>query len=262
MNAHRHAALAALAIPLAARAEFEGRLDGRMTGSHADGTARLWVSNVGARMEIDVKSSAAAEAGRTAPPRVTKLVTIYRKAEPDLTYLVNVEQKTYTVLDARQAPKMGGGMGSDETFTVKKLGGGKVAGLACQRALVTSSRGKEIELCADASVLGGTALLESLEHRTRSHLYQALRDAGVAGFPLRWAQKGTEGAVTWEVVAAHRQSVPRSTFEIPADYQKTGLLGTMTTPEQQKKMEEAMKKMTPEQRQKMEELMKRYQGGK
>jgi hypothetical protein len=232
-----------------------------MTGPHANGTAKLWVSKAGARMEMDMRAAAPAEAGQAAP-RGVKMVTLHRKAEPDLTYLVNVEQKTYTVLDAREARKTTAGMGSDETWAVKKLGGDKVAGLPCEKALVTSSRGKEFELCAASGVLGGSALLEAVERRARGNLLRALHDAGIRGFPLRWIQKAKEGTTTWEVVRAHRESVPPSTFEIPAGYQKKDLAGALATPEQQRKMDEAMKKMTPEQRQKMEEMMKRYQGGK
>lgn len=262
MNPRRFLALAILAIPVAASADFEGLLESRVSGPHANGTARLWVSKAGARMEMDLTAAVPAGTGQPAAPRAVKMVTIHRQSEPDLTYLINAEQKTYAVLDTRQAGKMPAGAESDETYSVKKLGGGKVAGLACERALVTSSGGKEIELCSDARLLGGSALLQTLERRSRGHMAQALREAGIAGFPLRWIQKAKEGTTTWEVVRAHREPVPPSTFEIPAGYQKKDLVSTMATPEQQRKMDEAMKKMTPEQRQKMEEMMKRFQGGK
>jgi hypothetical protein len=261
VNAPRLLALAALAVPLAASAaDFEGLLESRMTGPHASGTAKLWVSKVGARMEMDM--AAAAPAGQQGAQHPIRMVTLHKKAEPDLTYLLNVEQKTYAVLDAREAGKMAAGTGSDETWSVKKLGGDKVAGLPCEKALVTSSRGREFELCSGSGILAGSGLLEAMERRSHNSLLKALHDAGLKGFPLRWIQKVKEGTTTWEVVRAHRESVPASTFEIPAGYQKKDLLGAMTTPEQQRKMDEAMKKMTPEQRQKMEEMMKRYQGGK
>ncbi len=259
MNARRSVALAVLALPLAASADFEGVLESRLSGPHANGTAKLWLSKAGARMEMDMKPSAPAPGGPAAP-REVRMVTIHRSAEPDATYLVNVEQKSYTVLDARQAGARG--EEQEETYTVKKLGAGQVAGLRCERAILTSSHGKEVELCNDSSLLGGSALLHALEQRSRGRMFGALKDAGVGGFPLRWIQKEKDGATTWEVVRAHRERVPASAFEIPAGYQKKDLIGTMASPEQQRKMEEAMKKMTPEQRQKMEEMMKRLQGGK
>ncbi len=263
MNAHRLAALAALAVPLAASAsDFEGVIESRVTSPHANGTAKLWVSKAGARMEMDMTAGARAAPGQPAAQHPVHMVTLYRRAEPDLTYLVNVGQKTYTVLDAREARKARAGTESDETWTVKKLGGDKVAGLPCEKALVTSSGGREFELCSGTGILVGAGLLEAMEQRSRGRLFQTLHDAGLKGFPLRWIQKEKDGTMTWEVVRAHRESVPASTFEIPAGYQKKDLMSTMASPEQQRKMEEAMKKMTPEQRQKMEEMMKRYQGGK
>jgi hypothetical protein len=262
MDRPRWLALATLFLPLAAWADFEGELDGRMTGPHMNGTSKTWVSKAGARMEMEMTSSPEQE--KAGAPRSMKMVTIFRAAEPDHTYLLNVEQKTYTVLDAREGTKMRAAMKSSETYTVKRLGTDKVAGLSCDRAVITSSSGQESEICASSDVLGATAWLRALERRGDSGnaLLKTLRDAGIRGFPIRWIQKQKEGTITFELVSAKRHSVPASTFEIPPGYQKRGLMGTMTTPEQQKRMEEAMKKMTPEQRKQMEEMMGKTQGGK
>ena len=61
----------------------------------------------------------------------------------------------------------------------------------------------------------------------------------------------------WELVKAEKRALPASTFEVPAGYKETSMMGTMMSPEQQKQMEDAMKNMTPEQRKMMEEMMKK-----
>jgi hypothetical protein len=90
---------------------------------------------------------------------------------------------------------------------------------------------------------------------------KALVDAGLEGFPIRWTTKGQgRGDMTMELVSAKRQSVPASTFEVPAGYTKSESLVPFSNPEIDKKMKEALDKMTPEQRKQFEEMMKKRSG--
>lgn len=243
---------AVLAFP--ALAQFEGVLESKLTGPGSSGTSKAWVSKAGSRIEMQMQAAArpgTASAGMT-------MVVLHRNAEPDLSYIVNESTKSYSVIDNRQTQK---GTPSDETYAVKRLGKDTVAGFSCQKALLTSSKGQQIELCTSSELLGGSSWIRSMQSRGSSAgggLVRALKDAGLEGYPLRWVTKDEEGRSTsWELVSAKRQSVPASTFEVPAGYRKTdSVMGAMMSPETERQMKEAMEKMTPEQRKMLEEMMK------
>jgi hypothetical protein len=65
-----------------------------------------------------------------------------------------------------------------------------------------------------------------------------------------------------ELVSAKRQSVPASTFAIPAGYTKSEMTMPMTSPESAKQMEDALKGLSPEERKQVEEMMKGMGGGR
>ncbi len=92
---------------------------------------------------------------------------------------------------------------------------------------------------------------------------KALKDAGAEGMPLKAIMPApTGGKLTMEVVKADKQSLPASTFDIPAGYTKSegGLdMSGVSNPQiddARKKMQEALKNMTPEQRARFEQMMK------
>jgi hypothetical protein len=88
---------------------------------------------------------------------------------------------------------------------------------------------------------------------------KAVREAGMDGFPIRWATKGEHGnGLTMEMTKFEKKSVPASAFEIPADYKKSSAMSVGMSPEQRKQMDEALKNMTPEQRKQYEEMMKQH----
>ena len=75
-----------------------------------------------------------------------KMTMFSKLSEPDKLFMLNDAAKTYSIWDLsksreemKDSPK--------ETYTVKKLGKDTVAGLSCQNALLTSSKGEEIEAC-------------------------------------------------------------------------------------------------------------------
>jgi len=253
------AALAALAPATPARADFEGLLVSRMSGEMS-GTGRTWISRAGFRseMEMQVPEAHRAEAGRSQ----MRMVTIVKAAEPNRVYLVNDDQKSYQVIEH----KPGEHVADDAKYTVKKLGRGTVAGFSCENVSVTSAHGQAFEMCITSDLMSGSEWLRALQMRSeeRGGLFTALREAGVKGFPVRWASKGKDGkgAFAMDLVSAERRSVPASTFTVPAGYTKTESMMPMSGPEMQKKMGEAMKNMSPEQRKQMQEMMKRHGSGK
>ncbi len=252
------AALISTAIPCLALGDFEGVLDSKMSGERMTGTMRTWISKAGLRSEGDIQSPDAEKAGMG---KSFRMVTIVKAAEPNVAYLLDEKRKTYSVIESKSASRS-----SEETYTAKKIGKDTVAGFSCDRVAVTHSRGHDFEMCVAPDILGGSAWIRAFQQRGEDQgrgLQKALLDAGVKGFPVRWVSqgKGGHGGFSAELVSARKQSVPASTFEIPAGYTKSDMTMPMTNPEAAAKMEEAMKNLSPEQRKQMEEMMKKYGSG-
>lgn len=254
------AALAALLLAPAARAEFEGVVEGRLTGV-MPGTFRAQVGKAGIRSEVEMDTAAAARGGKL-PPGMSgqmKRVTIQRRAEPRKVYILDAEHKSYTVLDTGEVAESAKGMPREE-YTVKKLGKDKVAGFACEKVLAKGEKSGEMELCLTSDLAPEWARSALEDGRGAGGLLAALRQAGVQGYPVRWKKEDPRGSMTMELTSAKRQPVPASAFELPAGYQEQkgmpGMPPGMGGGEAQKQLEEAMKRLSPEQRKQMEQMMK------
>lgn len=255
------AALLAAVAP-AAHAQFEGVVEMKMTGPRgSSGTMTSLVGRPGARMEMNMSLGAeGAKAGMSS----MKMVMLMKYANPDVLYAINDERHAYSEMNVKEmaarAREMEGSR-DPETFTVKKIGSDRVAGYACQNAHVTGSRGTDAEMCIATDILGLTQFAAKMNRgRNQDGLFKALKDQGLDGYPVRMIMKERGEQVRWELVRAERKSLPGSTFEIPAGYQKDESLGGMGAAlpaGAAKAMEDALKNMTPEQRRQFEEMMKK-----
>lgn len=259
------AALAALLAAPAARAEFEGVLEGRMTGPMS-GSFRAEVGKGGVRSVVELEMAAPGPV-RAAPGMAQRMrhLSLQRRAEPEKVYIIDEGRKSYTVIDTSRAREEMKGA-AEESYTVRKAGKDKVAGFSCQKAVVTGSESGEMEMCLTDEIApeGARAMLE--QGHGAGGLIAALRKAGVEGYPVRWSRKdGRGGTVTMELTSARRQSIPASTFELPAGFKEQKGPGAMPgmggNPAAQKQMEEALKNMSPEQRKQLEQMMKGQKGG-
>jgi hypothetical protein len=259
----RLALVLAFSVPLAAAAQWEGVLDMKLTGKDASGAARAFVGKPGGRFEMSVTSAQAQQAGQG----TMKMVVLSRTAEPDVSYMINDAQKSYARIDVREMQKNLPKSEQEKKWTVKRLGPGSVAGYACEKALVAQEGGtSENEVCVSKEILGGAAMFGAGRRDASSQsLEKALKANGLEGMPIRMVmrEKGKPDAMmTWELVKAEKKALPPSTFEVPAGYTETSMMGTMLSPEQQKQMNDAMKNMTPEQRKMIEEMMKKKGGSR
>jgi hypothetical protein len=264
MRLVRSAALlvATVALPALA-ADFEGVLEGRMTGGSMNGTYRAQVGRAGIRSEMDLVLPE--KQAKVMGTKSIRRVSLQKWADPDRIYVLDEAEKTYEVMDMKKlresmkdAPR--------PKYTVRRLGKDRVAGFACENVAVRHDQGRESELCVTSELGSRSSWARSLvQDESGGGLFKALHDAGVEGFPIRWKIDQGDGQTgIMELVAARRQGVPASTFEIPSGYRKaTHAAMPGASPEMQKRMEEAMKrqkeameKMSPEQRKRIEEMMK------
>jgi hypothetical protein len=254
---------ALLALPLAAAAQWEGVLDMKLTGKDTSGSAKAFVGKPGGRFEMNMTSAQAQQMGQGG----IKMVVLSKTAEPGISYMINDAQKSYARIDVNEMQKNLPKSEQDKKWTVKRLGSDSVAGYACEKALLAQEGGtSENEVCVSKEILGGAGMFGAGRRDASSQsLEKAMKANGLEGMPIRMVirEKGKpEAMVTWELVKAEKRPLPASTFEVPAGYRETSMMGTMMSPEQQKQMDDAMKNMTPEQRKMIEEMMKKKGGSR
>ena len=258
----RSALVATLLFPLAAAAQWEGSLDMKITGKDVTGSSQALVGKAGARMQMEMRNPQLAEAGQGS----VKMTILVRTAEPDVSYMINDAQKTYSRIDLKEMEKSVPAREKDAKWTVKRLGPDRVAGYACERALLAQEgTGAENEVCVSKEILGPASIFNTGRRNASGEaLAKALKANGLEGMPIRMIVREKAKAapmMTWELVKAEKRALPASTFQVPAGYKETSLMGSMMSPAQQTQLEDAMKNMTPEQRKVLEEMMKKQGGG-
>jgi len=233
-------------------AEFKGSTSipsGQSIPSHS----RVSFSGASARVDVDVDMSAVAGGGGS--PVAYKMTIIQKASEPDRMYMLNEAQKTYSVTHVDKTSENP----SPETFTVKKGGSDRVAGFACEKAVVTSSSGSETELCVTKQLVASTAWLTAMNRRTGgSGLWKALHDNGLDGFPIRIVTHNAGGSSSQlELVSFQKTAVPSSAFQIPAGYREAAAnMGGASADQRNEARRKAIANMTPEQRKQAAEMLR------
>jgi hypothetical protein len=219
-------------------AEFKGETSlggGRIVPSHL----RVLVGNEGFRIELelnmeqtDVQPSSKNPGG----PVQARTVIVTKLAEANKLYLLNDNRRSFAILEASKT----GESNKDAALEIKRLGRDTVAGLSCERALVISRRGSEIEVCVTREV-GTSGTWADALNGSNPNVYGSLRANELEGFPIKWlVRSGGEKFVTsFELVRFERRSVPASALEIPAGYKKTDSMGVWASPEQERAVREA-----------------------
>jgi hypothetical protein len=247
----------AVLVALPVHAQFEGRLeyevkqapDGKEEGASM-GRAVVWLSQAGARTEMAIPP-------QEGMPEGGRFATLWKRSEPGRVYFINDARKAYAAMDVdEEQPE------ADEKYRITRLGRGKVAGYACERARVAQGDDSGDELCISGA-LGKIPVHLAMDRRGLS-LWNELRKAGLDGVPVSW-RSGDEDGFSMVLTSARKQTVPRKLLEVPAGYSKTSVMGAFASPEQAKNMEEElgklreqMKDMTPEQRAQIEKLLEQY----
>ncbi len=186
--------------------------------------------------------------------------TLMQKSNPDVAYVLNEKDKTYSERKKNQ------GTPKEDTrkYDVKKLGEETMNGYKCVHALVTE--GKETHEVWNTKAIADydkyAKAMESNERMSSSKREKALKDAGCEGFPVKLIHKGNEreGDMTMELVKFEKKNFSKSDFDIPSGYTKTE---TPTGgPAAGMKSQQEIMNMTPEERAKYVEEMKKQYGKK
>jgi hypothetical protein len=230
------------------------------------GESRVFFSPRAMRIEMQMNMGSGTNEGRARAqaggvPSTFKTTMIQKASDPDKLYTLNDERQTYSVMDLAEMRKEN--PAQDTTYTVKRIGSDRVAGLSCEKALVTSSKGNEIEVCVtnDVSVPSSSWIAAMNRQSRAGNWVKAMNDAGMKGFPVRMRFRNPErdgggGGVAMELVSLEKKPIPASLFAIPASYKETSSSTVNMNAEQEKRMQEMLSKMTPEQRKAYEDAMK------
>lgn len=243
-------------------AQFEGEVDMKITSPGMSGTGRMYVSKVGARTTMELKTA----------KMPMKMTTLMKFANPDVMYMINDESRTYSEMNLKETRESVAKMRTEkEPYTVKVLGSERVLGYSTKHVLLSRpSERSEMEIWTTKDILGLNyesmrGLMRRDANRDEGTIAKALHDAGADGFFARMItrEKGKpEPTSTMELTRAEKKSVPGSLFEIPPGYTKQeGIMGAagVVSPEAAEQMRKAMENMTPEQRKQLEEMMKQHQ---
>ncbi len=146
---------------------------------------------------------------------------------PEKVIMLNERKKQYSVMDLSDINKK---QKKDEVYQVKKLGTVNFRGLNCIHSEATNQDGERFEIWTTTEIPGYQDMVDlyaKSQQMGTDNLWQAMQDAGSAGFMVKFQveQKGTASIL--ELVEIQKTSVPPSTFEIPDGYKesKGGWLG-------------------------------------
>jgi len=266
-----------IAAAATASAQVEGVADFKITMKGEDrqavtGTGKTYVGKGGWRSQWEMDLSHLSRDrrdGSAAAPQRFKMTMLGKRSDLDHFYMINDDNKTYTVTDLKKLREDTKDLSTKQTYTVQRLGGDTVAGLSCQKASATSSRGEVFEVCISRDWIGSGEWIAAMSrNQNQGSFFAALRENGLEGFPVRMAVRrkaGEDPFMVMEFTHVEKRSVPASLFEVPAGYKQADSAIGGLTPEQDKAMrdaraqlKDALEKMTPEERKAYEDAMKRY----
>lgn len=216
-------------------------------------------SNKGASGNVNVNYSEFGSISETnlsmpqMPGKTMRTKFLVQKDKPGIIFTIHDDSKTYSEMTPQSR-------NDTKTYTVKKLGEETVNGYKCIHASI--SDGIETEEVWNTKDIPDYAkyeeVMKSDAKMSSARREQALRDAGCGGFPVKMYHKGDrEGDMTVELVKLEKRTFPKSDFEIPAGYTKSG--STTSTGNSDVKSQQEIMNMTPEERAKyVEEMKKKY----
>ncbi|MBS1622521.1 MAG: DUF4412 domain-containing protein [Bacteroidetes bacterium] len=214
------------------------------------GTMKTYTQDGNVRTEMNMVMPAM-------PGGALRRTALILKSDPKTSYLLNDEQKTYTVNTmGDKEPSM-----ADHTdYEVTVIGKEKVNGYEATHVRV-KAKGSQLEedLWTSPGVLSYDKYKASLTKYTSANMYKALAAKGADGFPVRIVAGEHGRNIQMDLVKAETRSNPASLFSL-AGYTKTegGYTGSMR--EGAQNAVNAIQNMTPEQRQQWIDSIRRAHG--
>ncbi len=143
--------------------------------------------------------------------------------EDSSAYKLNAYGKTYNIVGLAESRRLSETLGKFDDYTIEKFSDQTVVGYPCNHfTLKTKKRAfefwttSEILNADDLTKLSGAVTLLGLNPR----MIDVMKKAGVAGFPLKLRADEQGKTLTIAAKKITKKTFPKSSFEIPKDYQK------------------------------------------
>ncbi|MEE9904741.1 MAG: DUF4412 domain-containing protein [Chlorobium sp.] len=220
--------------------EFEGILTMRTTIPEAGSTeTRMFIAKEGVRMETksDIKNM----------PAGMQMVILSPSETPNLVYMLNESNSTYTVIDTDEMQDAAEKEGYSDLYKdakIENLGKETVNGYSCTHIRI--SQGDQVSdmwVSKDVLDYATFARMQSTRDKDMPEFAKKMKAAGYDGFPVKMVQSPSN--ITTELVKVEKKGLDAALFAVPAGYTKTELptMNYNISPGQREKMEAAMKKM-------------------
>ncbi|MEI6692870.1 MAG: DUF4412 domain-containing protein [Chlorobium sp.] len=222
---------------------FEGVLTMQTTIPEAGSTeTKLFISKEGVRTE--------SSSHMKNMPSDIQMIVISPSDTPNLVYLINTAQKSYSVIDIDAMKKELANVKQDDGYNnakIDNLGKETVNGYNCSHVRITNGE-TVMEMWVSKDILDyfTYARLQSANDKNMPELAKRMKAAGLDGFPVKIWHK--EANITTELTKVDKQGLDASLFKVPAGYTKNEFpaMHIGKSPKHNKELEAMMKKMQEE----------------
>ncbi|MBN1279188.1 MAG: DUF4412 domain-containing protein [Chlorobium sp.] len=198
--------------------EFEGILTMRTTMPDAGSSEmKMFIAEEGMRMETtsNIKNM----------PEGMRMVILSPAATPNMVYLINDANKSYTIIDTKD-PDDGDMDDIDkdpyEDARIEKLGKETVNGYSCNHVRITEGDSvMDMWVSKDVLDYSTFARMQGARDKDMPTYAAGLRKAGLDGFPVKIVQSPSN--ITTELVSVEKKGLDADLFSLPAGYSKTQL---------------------------------------
>ena len=221
---------------------FEGVLTIQTTIPEAGATeTRLFIAKEGVRTE--------STSHMKNMPSDIKMVIISPSDTPNLVYLINTAQKSYSVIDTDAMKKDMAATEKSDSYNnakIENLGKELVNGYNCTHVRITHGE-LVMEMWVSKEILDyfTYARMQSASERNMPELARRMKAAGLDGFPVKiWHRQAN---ITTELTKVDKHGLEASLFKVPAGYTKTISYNALrSSADNRKELEAMVKKMHEE----------------
>ena len=223
---------------------FEGILTMQTTIPEAGSTeTKLYIAKEGVRTE--------SSSHMKNMPSDIQMVIISHSETPNLVYLINTSQKSYSVIDTDAIKKeIAGAKHSDgyNNANIENLGKETVNGYNCTHVRITNGE-TVMEMWVSKEILDyfTYARMQSASDKNMPELAKRMKAAGLDGFPVKIWHK--QANIITELTKVDKHGLDASLFKVPDGYTKTEFpaihLGSSSSTNK-KDLEAMVKKMQEE----------------
>ena len=189
-------------------------------------------------------------------PSDIQMVTVSPSETPNLIYIINTAQKSYSIFDTDAMKKDMAGTKFAEDYDkakIENLGKETINGYNCNHVRITHGE-SVMEMWVSKDILDyfTYARMQSSSDKNMPDLAKRMKAEGLDGFPVKIWHK--QANIITELTKVEKQGLESSLFKVPDGYTKNEFpaMHLGKSPKQNKELEAMMKKMQQEMKNKQQ----------